>query len=92
MEIGVAQRLQSPDMNDNMENMQPASQSTCSGASSGELPCLHNLLEKDKQSPFVDDKAEKRPSVGIGATCREVSGLQDLLTPFFTPQEGGGRR
>ena len=79
-------------MNANMEDMQPAGQSTSIGASSGELPCLHGLLKKDKQLPFVNDKADKRPSVGIAASCREVSGLQDLLTPFFTPQEGGGRR
>ena len=62
-------------MNDNKENMQPAS---C-GASSGDLSCLQELLKKDKQSLFVDNKAERRQSVGNAATCREVSGLQDLL-------------
>ena len=79
-------------MNANMENMQPAGLSTSIGASSGELPCLQELLKKNKQPLFADDKVERRQSIGIGATCREVSGLQDLLTPFFTPQEGGGRR
>ena len=62
-------------MNDNKENMQPAS---C-GASSGDLSCLQELLKKDKQSLFVDNKAERRQSVGNAATCREVSGLHDLI-------------
>jgi len=40
----------------------------------------------------MGDNIENRQSTSSGGSSREVSGLQDLLTPFYTPQEGGGRR
>jgi len=71
-------------MGENIENRQ--------STSSGEVAGLQDPLKKGEQPPFKEDKLGRRECFGIGASSREVSGLQDLLTPFYTPQEGGGRR
>jgi len=71
-------------MGDNIENRQ--------STSSGEVAGLQDPLKKGEQPPFKEDKVGRRECFGIGASSREVTGLQDLLTPFYTPQEGGGRR
>ena len=87
-------------MDDNIENTQPDCHNTIGGASSGDsgevsggLQDLQDLLKKNKQPPPINVKMERRESLGKGATTnRELSGLQDLLTPFFTPRDGGGCR
>ena len=71
-------------MGDNIENRQ----STSSGGVAG----LQDPLKKGEQPPFKEDKVGRRECFGIGASSREVTRLQDLLTPFYTPREGGGRR
>ena len=83
-------------MDDNIENMKPDCHNI-GGASSGDSGevsgGLQDLLKKNKQPPPINVKMERRESLGKGATTnRELSGLQDLLTPFFTPRDGGGCR
>ena len=84
-------------MDDNIENTQPDCHIKIGGASSGDSGevsgGLQDLLKKNKQPPPINVKMERRESLGKGATTnRELSSLQDLLTPFFTPRDGGGCR
>ena len=59
-------------MDDNIENRQPTSPSTSSGAFCGEASGLQGLLKKDKQPLFKDDKMGEKKCFGATTTCREV--------------------
>jgi len=77
-------------MGDNVENRQPTSESC--DATSSSATSSGATSRSAASCDTTSSSAARSGATRSGATSREVSGQQDLLTPFFTPQEGGERR